>query len=105
GFVLSKLAVGFEILVWKKKGLAEGWLKVTKGTLAARALKTGVPSSAERSLLLLHGTFSNAAHAFGPLVASTFFDDVRPLYADRIFAFDHFTVSREPAENARQLLE
>ena len=105
GFVLSKLAVGFETLVWKKKGLAEGWLKVTKGTLAARALKTGVPSSAERSLLLLHGTFSNAAHAFGPLVASTFFDDVRPLYADRIFGFDHFTVSREPAENARQLLE
>ena len=104
-FVLSTLAVGFETLVWKKKGLAEGWLTVTKDTLGARALKKGVPSSAERSLLLLHGTFSNAASAYGPLAASSFFDDVRPLYGDRIFAFDHFSVSRTPEDNARMLLE
>jgi CHAT domain-containing protein len=104
-FVLSRLAIGFETLVWKKKGLAEGWLRVTKDTLAARALKKGVPPAAERSLLLLHGTFSNAASAYSPLAASSFFEDVRPLYGDRVFAFDHFTVSRTPAENARMLLE
>src|SRR6185503_6604713 len=35
GFVLSKLAAGFESLVWKRKGLKEEWLKVTKDGLAA----------------------------------------------------------------------
>ena len=104
GVVLAKLAAGFEGLVWKKKGLAEGWLTVSKEGLAARRLRPGTPSSRERSLLLLHGTFSNAASAYGPLASSPFFDEVRALYGDRIFAFDHFTVSRTPEENARMLL-
>ena len=105
GFVLSKLALGFETTVWKQKGLKEGWLKVTKDGLAAGKLQAGTPSSPDRSLLLIHGTFSNAASAFKPLAQSTFFDDVAQLYGDRIFAFDHFTISRTPEENVQMLLK
>ena len=59
----------------------------------------------DRSLLFLHGTFSNAASAYGSLANSNFFDRAKALYGDRIFAFNHFTVSRTPEENARMLLE
>src|SRR6266480_4077027 len=34
-----------------------------------------------------------------------FFDRIKPLYGDRIFAFDHFSVSRTPEQNARMLVE
>ena len=105
GWVLSSLAERFESAVWKKKGLKEGWLKVTKEGLATGKLQAGKPSSPERSLLLIHGTFSNAASAYGSLAQSSFFEDIAPLYGDRIFAFDHFTISKTPEENVRMLLE
>ena len=109
--VLPKLAATFEKSTWDKAGLREGWLKVTKETLAKAAqgakapLEAGVPTSPDRSLLFIHGTFSNAASAYKGLAASDFFERVKPIYGDRIFAFDHFTVSRTPEENARMLLE
>ena len=103
--VLSKLVAQFEKASWKRRGLREGWLEVTKDTLAARKLEAGRPSSADRSLLLIHGTFSNAASAYRALAESTFFERVRGLYGNRIYAFDHFTLSRTPEENARMLLE
>lgn len=104
GFALPKLALAFETAFWKRRGLREGWLKVTKEGLANRRLLAGKPSSRERSLLLVHGTFSNAAAAFGSLAGSSFFEDVKPIYGDRIFAFDHFSLSRTPEENVRMLL-
>lgn len=103
-FVLPKLAAAFEKAAWEKRHLQEGWLKVTKDTLATGALASGAPSVMDRSLLLIHGTFSNAASAFGSLAKSQFFESVASLYGDRIFAFNHFTVSRTPEENARMLL-
>lgn len=105
GLALPKLASLFESTVWKKSGLREGWLKVSPATLAARKLAAGKPVSTERSLLFIHGTFSNAASAFVSLAESDFFSEVAPLYDGRIFAFDHFTLSRTPEENARMLLE
>jgi CHAT domain-containing protein len=105
GFVLSKLAEKFETSQWKKRGLKEGWLKVTKQGLADRRLNAGKPSSTERSLLLVHGTFSDAASAYASLAKSSFFEDVKPLYDDRIFAFNHFSLSRTPEQNVRMLLE
>jgi len=104
-FVLPKLATAFEKNAWSKRGLKEGWLKVTRETLAGGALAPGKPTSPERSLLFIHGTFSNAASAYGALAGSTFFDRVKDTYGDRMFAFDHFTVSRTPEENVRMLLE
>jgi hypothetical protein len=105
GLALPALAQAFETTTWKRKGLKEGWLKVTAETLATKALAAGKPTSTERSLLFIHGTFSNAASAFESLTASSFFRDVASLYGDRVFAFDHFTLSRTPEENARMLLE
>jgi hypothetical protein len=103
-FALPKLVAAFERATWNKKGLKEGWLKVTRETLAGKALAPGKPASTERSLLFIHGTFSNAAAAYGSLAASNFFDRVKDAYGDRIFAFDHFSLSRTPEENARALL-
>lgn len=105
GLVLPTLARAFETATWNKKGLREGWLKVTAASLAAKALTPATPASTERSLLFIHGTFSNAASAFGSLAPSDFFTQVSRRYGDRIFAFDHFTLSRTPEENARMLLE
>ena len=104
-FVLPKLAEALEKALWKKRKLNEGWLKVTKDTLAAGTLEPGKPVSPGRSLLFIHGTFSNTASAYRDLAASTFFDRVKDIYDDRIFAFDHFSISRTPEENARMLLE
>ena len=102
---LPKLAAVFERNVWTKAGLQEGWHRVTKETLGAKTLGLEKPVSTDRSLLFLHGTFSNAASAYGALANSNFFDRTKALYGDRIFAFNHFTVSRTPEENARMLLE
>ncbi len=102
---LPKLAAFVESLAWKKKGLSEGWFRVTRETLSSGNLQPGVPDSSGRSLLFLHGTFSNAASAFGPLAKTGFFDRVAPLYGDRIYAFNHFSVSRSPEDNAKKLLE
>ncbi|MEO8259426.1 MAG: CHAT domain-containing protein [Acidobacteriota bacterium] len=105
GATLPLLTRAFETLTWKQKGLEEGWLTVSQAALKAGDLPAGRPSSTERSLLFVHGTFSNAAAAFGSLAQSDFFTQVAPIYGDRIFAFDHFSLSRTPAENARMLLE
>jgi CHAT domain-containing protein len=101
---LPRLARAFETATWKSKGLEERWLRVTKQTLAAGKLQPGIPISTDRSLLLIHGTFSNAASAYGALASTDFFDQAAGVYADRIFAFDHFTISRTPEENAKMLL-
>ena len=42
---LPKLAEAFEKAAWKKRGLKEGWLRVTKDTLATGALEAGKPAS------------------------------------------------------------
>jgi hypothetical protein len=104
-FVLPKVAAAFERNAWSKHGLKEGWFKITPETLAKNALVSGKPDSTDRSLLLIHGTFSNAASSFGPLRTSDFFHRAALLYGERIYAFNHFTVSRAPEENARMLLE
>ena len=105
GATLPILARAVETLLWKREGLEEGWLKVTPEALKGKDLPKGRPSSAERSLLFIHGTFSNAAAAFASLADSDFFSQVAPIYGDRMFAFDHFTLIRSPNENAKMLLE
>ena len=103
--LLPRLAQALEKAAWKKRGLKEGWLKLSKETLAAGTLESARPISPSRSLLFIHGTFSNAASAYRGLADSNFFDRVKDAYADRMFAFDHFSLSRTPEQNARMLLE
>jgi len=104
---LPKLAAVWEKRVWTKRGLAEGWFQVTPaaGDPAGLRLAPGVPAPGPRTLLLLHGTFSNAASAFGDLARSDFFTRVSSLYGPRMFAFNHFSISKSPQDNARDLLQ
>jgi CHAT domain-containing protein len=104
-FVLPRLAEALEREVWSRRGVRGGWLTVSRETLAAGTLDPAAPVSPQRSLLLLHGSFSDAAATFRPLADSDFFARVKPLYDDRIFAFNAFSVSRTPEQNARLLLE
>lgn len=103
--LLPKLVESFEKRAWTQHGLAEGWLRVTKETLAAKKLVAGAPVSPERSLLFIHGTFSNAAAGFCALASTNFFERVKDTYGDRIFAFNHFSLQRTPEENVTLLLE
>lgn len=104
---------------WEKaawQGRAEGWKRVTPAALASADLPVLADFNALSSdparpgLLLLHGTFSHAAAAFRDLATvrgsdgRTLFEALKDIYEDRIFAFDHFTVSRSLAENVRMML-
>lgn len=102
---LPKLAAVWEAHVWSRKGLKEGWFRVNPTGRASPRLELvpEVPKPGRRALLLLHGTFSNAAAAFAGLASTDFFERVRPLYEGRIYAYNHFSISRTPDENARLL--
>jgi hypothetical protein len=104
---LPKLAALWEKRSWARRGLAEGWFRVTpvRGQTPSLRLAAGVPEPGARALLLIHGTFSDAGGSFGRLAGTDFFDRVRPLYGDRIYAYNHFSVSRTPDENAAQLVK
>ncbi len=103
-FFLPKLTRVFEEKSWKKKGLKEGWYKVEQQTLLRNELVPRVPKSLKRTLLLIHGTFSDAGAAFGDLARTSFFDSIKSVYEDRIYAFNHYSLSKTPAENALDLL-
>ncbi|MCS6297238.1 MAG: CHAT domain-containing protein [Nitrospira sp.] len=114
-YALAKLALLWETATWKHKGRREGWLSVTADGLAGQQLLPAADvsslSSTGRHLLFLHGTFSNTTAAFNGLAKTrgsngkTFFEELQELYGNRIYGFDHFTLSRTPEENVRMLLE
>jgi hypothetical protein len=54
------------------------------------------------ALLLVHGTFSTAESAFGGLPAATL-DALAAHYGNRVFAFDHPSLSVTPRDNADRL--
>lgn len=97
-----------EALWWRRKELAEGLFRVTSSAAGIKLSPTrGSEVATGRSLLLLHGTFSSTASAFGGLASNEvrFFEAARAVYGDRIYALEHFTVSRTPEENAAALLK
>ena len=103
GAAMRFLAGKVESAAFAKRGVSEGWFKVTPAGASLR-LTPGTPPTNQRSLILVHGTFSHAASAYKDLAASDFFERVRPLYGDRVFAFNHFSVSLAPIENAQKML-
>lgn len=107
GLAIKAGGRGTEWLWWKAQGREEGWFQVSPAAdrLRLRGVSRDDVPAGERSLLLLHGTFSHAASCFRGLAGSRFFEEIRPLYGDRVFAFNHFTVSRSPEDNVRMLLE
>jgi hypothetical protein len=104
---VATLARTFEEAAFRRAGLAERLVHVTLEGLAEGRLAPASPSllaaPPERNLLLLHGTFSHTASAFQDLARGGFFEALAPLYGGRVVGFDHHTVSRTPAENARRL--
>ena len=114
-YALAKLALLWETATWKYKGRREEWLSVTaEGLAGQQMLPTADLSSLSatgRNLLFLHGTFSSTSAAFNGLAntrgsqGKTFFEELQDLYGNRIYGFDHFTLSRTPEENVRMLLE
>ena len=103
--VVPKAVAAIERGIWNRKGLEQGWVRVTKAALEARKLPAGLPVLPDRSLLLIHGTFSNAEAAFADLAKTDFFERVKDAYGDRIFAFNHFSLSLTPEENAKTLVD
>lgn len=101
------LASALEKKLWEKRTL--GWIRVTESSLAAAEdrMSGALPNfrSPERGLLFLHGTFSSCHGSFKDLAKSPFFTGARARYGDNIFAFNHFTFSKSPAENVKELLE
>lgn len=114
-YALAKLALLWESATWKQKGRREGWLSVTADGLAGQQMLPAADlaslSATARNLLFLHGTFSNTTAAFNGLATTTgsngktLFEELQELYGNRIYGFDHFTLSRTPEENVRLLLE
>ncbi|MHB8800395.1 MAG: DUF7379 domain-containing protein [Thermoanaerobaculia bacterium] len=105
----ATLARTFEEAAFRRAGLAEGLVHVTPEGLRNGRLVPASPAllapPPARNLLLLHGTFSSTAAAFADLARSGLFAALEPIYGGRAVGFDHFTLSRTPAENARALAE
>ena len=66
---------------------AEDWTRLAQG----------------RALLLVHGTFSRTYAAFGGLSRDTVAELCRR-YQNRVFAFDHYTMSEDPRQNLNYFL-
>jgi hypothetical protein len=60
--------------------------------------------AAGRALLFVHGTFSRASSAFGALSRQTL-EKLHEIYEGRVFAFDHYTMSEDPIQNARWFID
>ncbi|WP_330474321.1 DUF7379 domain-containing protein [Terrabacter sp. C0L_2] len=96
-----------------ESGVRTGLVHVTGGALdqwkpVAGIADVGLPTDrAARVLLLVHGTFSSTAGAFGALTmtpgAEGFVDTLVSAY-DAVLGFDHRTLSVDPERNARDLL-
>lgn len=105
-FALPKLARAWEERTWASKGISEGWFRVTIPSSAdGLRLEPGTPDPTQRNLVLIHGTFSNATSAYSALTKTNFFKQITSVYGDRIYAFNHFTVSKSPQENVDMLLD
>lgn len=60
--------------------------------------------AAGRALLFLHGTFSNAHGAFHD-VPEALMRELHARYGGRVLALDHFSLSHDPVQNVRWLID
>lgn len=102
--VLGELATHFAE-AWEQKHRPYGLHMLGSGDLDR---EDGTPTHDDwrdltcgRALLLVHGTFSTTGSGFGGLAAGTALADLRQRYGNRVFGFNHFTMSRSPVENVR----
>ncbi|GEO30438.1 DUF7379 domain-containing protein [Terrabacter aerolatus] len=108
----APLVVG-KVIEHLEAGVHSGLVHVTGSALdawrpVASLAEVGLPTERPaRVLLLVHGTFSSTAGAFGALAvtpgAEGFVDTLVQAY-DAVIGFDHRTLSVDPESNARDLL-
>jgi hypothetical protein len=108
--VINEVAVGpAERTIWRIVGRKRGLHLVSKAGLTSGVLPLletpPQPGPNGRALLFLHGTFSATAPAFAGLAGSDAFDRLASVYGEAIYGFDHFSVSVEPKDNAKALLD
>lgn len=101
------LGARLEKRLWRNAGREEGWLRVVDLSQAPGTVRLAAPNvpAGSRGLLCIHGTFSNTAAGFLGLLSGQSLQDLRGRYGDHIYGFDHFTISKSPAENVRDLLD
>ncbi len=104
---LHAVAVKAESLWWRQRGLVEGWHRIESTAAGGIGLAKVKPGDLKGgpSLLFLHGTFSDTRGSFEKLLRPEVLARLRQRYQNRIFGFEHFSLSRTPAENARALLD
>lgn len=56
-------------------------------------------------LLLIHGTISSSIDAFSQLNDSDAWEKIMNTYDDNVMAFDHYTLTKSPLQNALEFLE
>ncbi|HYH08727.1 MAG TPA: CHAT domain-containing protein [Thermoanaerobaculia bacterium] len=92
--------------VWEKRYRPEMLRTLTPQNLdgAAEPFTEFEHLASGRALLVVHGIFSSTRGMLSRLAPSQL-QDLHDLYGGRVIAFDHFTLSRSPRDNARLLLE
>jgi hypothetical protein len=106
-YAMEVLGRQLEERLWQQAQRREGWVRVVLGADGAVTCRPGVPSGdvSGRALVLLHGTFSHTAAAFADLLSDPeTATRLKALYGDRIYGYDHFTISKTPGENVAELL-
>lgn len=84
-----------------------GFVAVTRQGILSDTLSSASriePGPQGCALLLLHGTFSSTAGAFKGFAGTGFFERAAQTYGDKIYGFDHLSLSLSPEDNARELL-
>jgi hypothetical protein len=115
-WALNKLAARWEAGRWndRTRGLVlvdPAILASDGGSLPPLKDPSRIGRGGSRNLLLIHGTFSSTESGFSGLAKTVgtdsrrLFNALGDVYGDRIFGFNHFTVSESPEQNARALLK
>lgn len=79
-----------------------GWHRFGDQAVPVEALQA-VPPSKDPVLLMIHGTISSTPGSFGGLLQGQPLEQLRKLYVDRLYGFEHRTLTDSPLENALEL--
>lgn len=81
-----------------------GWYRFGDQAVAIEALPQLPPASAP-VLLMIHGTYSSTPGSFGDLLQGATMQQLRTLYGDRLYGFEHRSLTDSPLDNALALAE
>lgn len=97
------------IRAWVVKRIGEFAVETLDSKIKVKDAETWITyheptNTAGRVLILTHGIFSNSDAAFkGILSNDEYFDKLKPFYPGGIYPWDHYTISKSPLQNAKDL--